>query len=63
MCYVFEMYFVVVSFCQLFCVHVLECSTCQSVWGENRQVSWGRGLGEQDGGGMRFEVVLQCVFR
>ena len=32
-------------------VHVLECSTCQSVWGANHQVSWGRGLGEQEGGG------------
>ena len=28
---------------------------CQSVWGANRPASWGRGLGEQEGGGMRVE--------
>ena len=41
--------------CQLFYVHELECSICQPVWGANHQVSWGRGLGEQDGGGLHVE--------
>ena len=39
----------------VFYVHALECSTCQSVWGANHQVSWGRGLGEQEGGGLHVE--------
>ena len=41
--------------CQLFYVHALECSSCQSVWGANHQVSWGRALGEQEGGGLHVE--------
>ena len=31
--------------CQFFCVHVLECSTCQSVWGGESPGQLGEGLG------------------
>ena len=48
--------------CQLFHVHALKCSTCQSMLGANRQVSWGRELGEQEcGGALKVFCVLRCV--